>query len=221
VWISLPLFHPPSFVRSHSPSLFWLYNKQRTRVLLDDAAWAIPTDESEIEGGRKSNRDTERDRQERDREIRNWIQERTERRAKGRQEGIKETERVKKEWGMSKAWRLRMKGCPIRPQVAALYTQFLHFREKAWIWQHDLLSRQLLLETVLPSDYKCILIYRPKHCHNKPTHLLITAFFEDTDTYVHTRLLQSNVYLFVLFYDNFPLKNTFNLSQGFLHQKQL
>lgn len=29
---------PPSLVRSLSPSLLLLYNKQRTRVLLDDAA---------------------------------------------------------------------------------------------------------------------------------------------------------------------------------------
>lgn len=35
-------------------------------------------------------------------------------------------------------------------------------------------------------------------------------------------LLQSTVYLFVLFYGNlpFPLKTTSNVSQGFLNQKQ-
>lgn len=80
-------------------------------------------------------RDRERDTQERDREIRNWIQERTEGRAKGRQEGWNQGDREEKknsETGiLSKAWRLRMKDCPIRPQVTALYTQFLHFSEKA------------------------------------------------------------------------------------------
>ncbi len=119
------------------PSLLLLCNKQRTRVLLDDAAWAIPTDESETH-------------KERDREIRNWIEERTERIAKGRQEGRKEPRRQKGERNsetgiLRKAWRLRMKGCPIRPQVVALYKRFLHFREKAQIWQHELLSSQFLL----------------------------------------------------------------------------
>lgn len=58
---------------------------------------------------------------ERDREIRNWIQEKSERIAKGRQPR-RQRGRKKRETGiLSKAWRLRMKGCPIRPQVVALY----------------------------------------------------------------------------------------------------
>ncbi len=105
------------------------------------------------EGGRKSNhREGQRrgTHKERDREIRNWIQERSERIAKGRQEGRKEPRRQKGERNsetgiLRKAWRLRMKGCPIRPQVAALYKRFLHVREKAQIWQHELLSSQFLL----------------------------------------------------------------------------
>lgn len=100
------------------------------------------------EGERKSNhREGQRrgTHKERDREIRNWIQERSERIAKGRQEGRNQGDRKCETGILRKAWRLRMKGCPIRPQVAALYKRFLHFREKAQIWQHELSSSQFLL----------------------------------------------------------------------------
>lgn len=184
---------PPSLIRSLFPSLLFLCNKQRTRVLLDDAAWAIPTDESETEGGREKEqsqrgtekRDTQGERR-RDKKLDTGEEWKNSKGQTGRKEGTKETESVRQGY-WEKPGGLEWKAVQLDHKWQ-LFTNDSYTSGRKHKFGSMSFHQVSFYYKLYTQDYKYILIYPPKHCYNKPTHLLMTAWIEDTDTYAHARV---------------------------------
>lgn len=195
VWISVPLFHPPSFAHSSPPFFCSVINREHV------SSWMMqpePYQQMRVRQRGTKKRDTQGERQ-RDKKLDTGEEWKNSKGQTGRKEGTKEKEIVRQgywekpgglEWKavqLDHKWQL----CTNDSYTSGRKHKFgnMSFYQVSFYYK------------LYTQDYKYILIYPPKHCYNKPTHLLITAWIEDTDSYAHAHVIHtkqfSSLYSFI------------------------